>query len=54
MGNVLYVFIDESGNMDFSDKGTKHFVLAALTTLQPLVSSSALQSLKYSLLKENF
>lgn len=54
MNDILYVFIDESGNMDFSDKGTKHFVLAAVTTLQPLVSSSALQSLKYNLLKENF
>lgn len=52
--NTLYVFIDESGNMDFSEKGTKHFVLAAVTTTNPLASSSILQSLKYKYLQENF
>lgn len=52
--NTLYVFIDESGNMDFTEKWTKHFVLAAITTLYPLSSSSILQSLKYRYLEENF
>ena len=52
--NTLYVFIDESGNMDFSEKWTKHFVLAAITTRNPLSSSSRLQSLKYQYLGKNF
>lgn len=51
--NILYVFIDESGNMDFTEKWTKHFVLAALTTTNPLSSSSILQTLKYNYLKDN-
>ncbi len=52
--STLYVFIDESWNMDFSEKGTRHFVLAAVTTINPLASSSLLQSLKYKYLQENF
>ena len=40
---VLYVFIDESGNLDFGPKGTKNFVLAAVITKRPLVSSLNMQ-----------
>jgi hypothetical protein len=46
----LYVFVDESGNLDFSPSGTNHFVLAAITALAPIESSTSLQELKYSLL----
>ncbi len=52
--SCLYVFVDESGNLDFCSKGTKHFVLAAITARAPLSSSQALQSLKYNLLAKNF
>lgn len=48
--SYLYVFIDESGNLDFSSKGTRHFVLAAVTARTPLESSKVLQELKYDLL----
>lgn len=48
--NCLYVFVDESGNLDFSPKGTRHFVLAAVTARVPLDSSNRLQELKYELL----
>lgn len=34
---TLYLFIDESGNFDFSPKGTKYFVLTALATFDPLM-----------------
>jgi hypothetical protein len=47
----LFIFLDESGNLDFSPKGTDHFVLSAITALKPISSSSALQDLKYDLLK---
>lgn len=48
----LYVFIDESGNLDFSNKGTKFFVLSAITAIAPIESSQKLQSLKYLLLSQ--
>jgi hypothetical protein len=48
----LFIFLDESGNLDFSKKGTAHFVLAAITALQPIQSSTVLQNLKYRLLSE--
>lgn len=52
MNDCLYVFIDESGNLDFSSKGTTYYVLAAVTAREPLQSSQTLQSLKYALLAD--
>ncbi len=48
--NTLFIFLDESGNLDFSTKGTKHYVLAAVSATQPITSSSHIQGLKYNLL----
>ncbi len=48
--DCLYVFVDESGNLDFSLGGTKYFVLCAITAIAPLESSHKLQQLKYDLL----
>ena len=48
---TLYVFIDESGNLDFSRNGTRYFVFSAVATTDPHKSASSLQSLKYDLLK---
>lgn len=31
--STLYVFLDESGNLDFSRGGTEHYVLAAVTSV---------------------
>lgn len=50
--NTLYIFLDESGNLDFSPSGTEHYVMAAITATQPLESSVALQQLKYVLLNQ--
>jgi hypothetical protein len=47
---TLYVFVDESGNFDFTAKGTDHFVLSAVYTHDPCRSAAALQRLKYELL----
>lgn len=47
---TLYVFVDESGNFDFSDNGTTHFVLGALATTDPTASARHAQRLKYRLL----
>ncbi len=51
--SCLYVFVDESGNLDFSSKGTNYFVLSAITATIPLESSNQLQKLKYDLLAEH-
>jgi len=47
---TLYVFLDESGNYDFSPSGTKFFVLTALSTTQPFDVGSPLLKLRYELL----
>ena len=51
-GNLknLFIFIDESGNFDFSEKGTKHLVLASYSTFKPEENTSEFQKLKYNLL----
>ena len=48
--NTLYLFIDESGNFDFSPNGTKFFVLTVLSTMNPFDIGSSLLKLRYDLL----
>lgn len=50
--HTLFLFIDESGNFDFSDSGTTHFAMACVAALAPLESAAKLNSLKYDLLAE--
>ena len=47
---TLYIFIDESGNFDFSPKGTKYLILTALATFYPVKDRNMLLYLKYNLL----
>lgn len=48
---TLYIFIDESGNFDFTPNGTKYFVMTAVSTMTPLESRvdllNQLHKLKY-------
>lgn len=46
---TLFVFMDESGNFDFSAKGSNHLVLSAVYTDDPCTSARAMQELKYDL-----
>lgn len=46
----LFIFIDESGNFDFSPKGTKYFILSSVSTLNPL-GKERLEEIKYDLMK---
>jgi len=46
---TLYIFVDESGNMDFSKNGTKYFTLTALSKIRPFVIYEPLVNLKYDL-----
>lgn len=45
-----FVFIDESGNFDFTGKGSDHFVVSAFITTDPLECGKLLHSLTYDFL----
>jgi hypothetical protein len=47
---TLYLFIDESGNLDFSPSGTKYYLLNVLSTTHPFGIGSPLLKLRYELL----
>jgi hypothetical protein len=49
---TLYLFIDESGNFDFSAKGTKYFMVTALATFDPVIKREELVQLRYALLED--
>jgi hypothetical protein len=49
---TLFVFIDESGDMDFNAKASQHFLMSAIFTSLPGESAQAMQRLKYELLAE--
>ena len=48
---TLFIFIDESGNFDFSPNGTKYFSISAISTLDPL-GKEGLEKIKYNLMKK--
>lgn len=48
---TLFIFIDESGNFDFSPTGTKYFSISAISTLDPL-GKEELEKIKYDLIKK--
>lgn len=48
----LFIFIDESGNFDFTERGTRYFVMAGVATLTPLRSALAMHELRYKLLSD--
>lgn len=49
---TLFVYVDESGNFDFSPSGTKHFVMTAFITTDPVLSAIRIARLKYFLLSQ--
>lgn len=54
MKKTLFLFIDESGNFDFTKNGTKYFVLTSLKTYNPSSQRIKLLKLKYKLLQNGF
>lgn len=48
----LYVFIDESGNLNFSAGGSKYFVISTLAATPPFKWDPELLQLKYRLIQE--
>lgn len=53
MAKTLFLFIDESGNFDFSPKGTKYFVLTCLSSFKPIEDRQKLLLLRYDLLVDS-
>lgn len=49
MSKPLYIFLDESGNLDFSTKGSRFWSLTALCTSDPANGRNAFLSLHYEL-----
>lgn len=49
--STLHVHIDESGDLDFSPRGSKFIVFAALWTYEPLLLAWHLQNLRFGFLK---
>lgn len=51
MADVAYIFIDESGDFNFSPRGTKYFTLSSITTERPFKFVSELDTLKHNLIE---
>ncbi len=49
---AVYLFFDESGNLDFSANGSRHFCFGALTLRDPGPLSAALTRLRYGYLEQ--
>ncbi len=48
---ILYIFLDEGGNLDFSNTGTKYFTLTGLSKERPFEAFKPLCELKYDLIE---
>ncbi len=51
--DVLYFFVDESGDMDFSEKGSKYYMFSFLVKKRPFKLHETISSYRYSLLERN-
>jgi hypothetical protein len=52
MGDYLYLFLDEGGNLDFSPSGTRYFTLTCLAKQRPFEAYKSLCDLKYDLVEQ--
>ena len=51
MSHCAYIFLDESGNFDFSTSGSRYFVLTGVSMRRPFPALQALDSYKHDLLE---
>ena len=51
MADTAYIFIDESGDFNFSPLGTKYFTLSSITTERPFNFVSEFDTLKHDLME---
>lgn len=47
----LYIFLDEAGNRDFSNNGTRYFLFSAVVRERPFDAGARLLDLKYDLIE---
>lgn len=47
----LYVFLDEAGNLDFSAKGTRYFLMGAVTQERPFLAHRPLDDLRHDIIE---
>ncbi|AZL13826.1 hypothetical protein CXR25_14090 [Brevibacterium aurantiacum] len=52
-GDTIYIYVDESGDFEFSSKGSDHFLLAAYLTTTPTHSAMKALDLKYELMQHD-
>ena len=52
MKDCVYLFLDESGNFDFSPNGTKHLVLTSVSMRRQFPAVVALDSFRYDCLED--
>jgi hypothetical protein len=50
---ILYIFLDEGGNLDFSIKGTRYFTITSITKERPFYAFSDLTDLKYDFIEKD-
>lgn len=52
MKSPTYIFLDESGNFDFSVKGTRYFILTSVCIQRPFPWVGSLDNCKYDCLED--
>lgn len=52
MPRCLYVYLDEAGNFDFSEKGTRYFMLGSVALERPFGFHTPLAELRFDLLEQ--
>jgi len=52
--DYLYIFLDESGDLIFSAKRSKYFILTCVTKTRPFLTSKPVEDLKFNLIERGF
>ncbi|MCG3266994.1 DUF3800 domain-containing protein [Yoonia sp. I 8.24] len=50
--STLYIFLDEGGNLDFSNAGTEYFTLTGVSMFRPFKLHTKLDTYKYDLIEK--
>jgi len=53
ISDTIYIFVDEAGDMDFSQKGSKHYMFNFLIKKRPFNLHEYISNYRYSLLERN-
>jgi hypothetical protein len=53
-GRAVYIFLDEAGNLDFSSRGTKFFIISSIIVVRPFPCEAALGALRMDLIEKEW